>query len=284
MQLAELVNKSCLEQLTDPKSYAWYIEKFKNLTPDFSPDQFYISFGLVRRKIPNRPLCLHNEQLKIIQQAYPAFNSNLWNLQEWSRLSFILNLPLAQQPDILNTLFETADKSELITLYRLLPFLQNPRQYIHRATDGIRTNMTDVFDAIAVNNPFPAIHFSENAWNQLVLKSIFMQRPLYKIYGLNQRRNKTLAVMALDFAHERWAAGRTVTPELWRLLSGYLDDCNFEDIHKIITHGDGLSQQAGLLVISESNYQSAKNWLLTNQLSSATMSWNDIGIAFNQAE
>ena len=52
----------------------------------------------------------------------------------------------------------------------------------------------------------------------MILKAIFIERPLYKIYGLDKRMNKPLAEMLVAYVNERWAAGRDVTPELWRLV------------------------------------------------------------------
>ncbi|MEE9355305.1 MAG: EboA domain-containing protein [Methylococcaceae bacterium] len=274
--------QSCLDQLGKEGPRHWFVDRIKTIKSNFSINQLYIQFGMVKRKIPDQPLLLKPEQIYTLQQINPAFRVDSWTLQDWCRLALIQMIPVEQQAEILEPLFESADKGELIVLYRSLPFMQNQHQFIHRGSEGIRTNMIDVFDAITAHNPFPAKHFGENAWNQLVIKSIFLERPLFTIWGLDNRHNSTLAMMAQDFAHERWAANRLVTPELWRLLTGFLNETNFKDIQKIITTGDELSNQAGIRIIEESDHQLAKDWLRANNISSATMSWYDIGISANK--
>ena len=71
--------------------------------------------------------------------------------------------------------------------------------------------MRPVFEAVAHRNPYPARHFDESAWNHLVLKALFIGSTLAPIEELDARANPTLMRMLCDYAHERWAAGRTIS-------------------------------------------------------------------------
>jgi len=65
-------------------------------------------------------------------------------------------------------------------------------------------------------NPYPADYFDDLAWNQMVLKALFVGS-LHLIYGLDTRANSHTSD-GNDYAHERWAAKRSVSPEIWRLV------------------------------------------------------------------
>src|SRR5690606_25892594 len=104
------------------------------------------------------------------------------------------------------------------------PLFAWPAQWISRCAEGIRSNMAPVLESIMYDNPFPAEQLDENSWNQMVLKAFFTDKNVNRIYGLDARANRSLALTLSDYAHERWAAGRSVNPLLWRLMSGYIDD------------------------------------------------------------
>ena len=152
----------------------------------------------------------------------------------------------------LSRLLETAEVDEQVAIYAALPLLPYPEQWITPARNGLRTNITKVFDAIALHNPFPADYLSQDAWNQMVLKAVFMGRPLYQIWGLDQRTNAPLARMLVDFAHERWAADREVTPELWRLATPYLDASHQSDLARVIHSNNREERAAGVLACTQS--------------------------------
>jgi hypothetical protein len=187
----------------------------------------------------------------------------------------------------MNQLFETADMYEHQALFAALPLMPFQEDLIPRAIDGLRTNISLVFDAIALNNPFPAKYFPEANWNQMVLKAIFMQRPLYRIQGLEGRRNLALAAIARDFAHERWAAGREVMPEIWRLVAPFVNEMYLEDLKKTLATGDDLQVKAALLTLRESAFTEAKSLLESypDQVAALDMdaiAWESIGSEFQR--
>ena len=187
-----------------------------------------------------------------------------WSFQSWSldRLVRVYFLSLMTEKSVdeqayirqMNLLFDTAEMNEAVALYSAMPVLAQGEQWLLRATDAVRSNIGIVFDAIAFGNPYPAIHFSELAWNQLVLKCIFNDKPIHHIFGLMERNNPALVQTLSDFAHERWAAGRRVPSQVWRLCSPFLNESLLNDIDYLLSHEDPKDILAGTLVLQESTF------------------------------
>jgi len=144
----------------------------------------------------------------------------------------------------LRSLLQTADLSEAICFLRGLPLYPDPALHLARAREGARSGMRPVFEAVAHANPYPAEVFDEAGWNQLVLKALFIETALAPIQGLDRRANPTLARMLRDYAHERWAAGRRVSPELWRCVGPFADGAAREDLARVLRTGDEAERAA----------------------------------------
>jgi hypothetical protein len=97
---------------------------------------------------------------------------------------------------------------------------------------------------VAHASPYPGEHFDEPAWNQMVLKALFIGSRLAPIQGLDRRANPTLARMLCDYAHERWSAGRRVSPELWRCVGPFADEAARRDLAHALRQGDAAEQAA----------------------------------------
>jgi len=117
----------------------------------------------------------------------------------------------------------TAEINELIALYRGLPLYPNAASLEPRAREAVRSGMKPVFEAVAHRNPYPRETFGEDAWNQMVVKALFMGSTLWPIQGLGERGNPGLARMLVGLAQERWAAGRPVSGEMWRCVAPHAD-------------------------------------------------------------
>ncbi|RDC65216.1 EboA domain-containing protein [Adhaeribacter pallidiroseus] len=239
------------------------------------------------RFVGKKKLEITETDLAAAQALRPGFNPTGWTADQTARTLLALSLP-HQSPEeyvkTLDKLFATADVNELVALYAALPVLPYPEKLIPRLAEGVRTNMTLVFEAVALQNPYPHDYLPEEAWNQLVLKSIFTSRSLYRIYGLENRRNLKLTQMLSDFAHERWAAGRTLSPEVWRNVGPFVDAAIWPDIQKLFTQPNDTEQQAAALVCAESNYPAAKTMLdtvpdLKAKIASGELTWDTIGEA-----
>ena len=279
---------SFLERLiklqTKTEALDWLYQQRQNIKEE-GERKLFISFSLASRYFESKTIELSVGQQEEADQLRPGFMPQHWTQLQTARALLLLELDKQNQDQFVLTLTrlaETADVAEQTALYAALPILPFPQALRKRASEGIRTNMTVVFDAIALHNPYPADYLEERAWNQMVLKAVFMGRPLYKIWGADKRANPTLAQMLLDFAHERWAAHRTVTPELWRFIGPYIRKDSFADLERVSREGTPMEKEAVLLACASSSFPQAKQLLdqqqdIERKIKGGEISWSRIG-------
>jgi hypothetical protein len=197
----------------------------------------YVALGLVPRKLGKADLTLGSDELEAAAAARRCWDPRGWSVDQAARVLLLLGAAEVEPdrfPDLLDTLCATADVGELVAIYRGLPLYPRPDSLVTRAGEGARSNMRALFEAVAHRNPFPREQFAEPAWNHMVLKALFIGSTLYPIQGLDVRANRNLACMLRDFAHERWSAGRPVSPELWRCVAPYAEGEALDDLAKAL--------------------------------------------------
>ena len=181
----------------------------------------------------------------------------------------------------LQKLFATGDMGELVTLYQALPLFPHPESFTAQAAEGLRSNIKAVFEAVAHGNPFPAVHFSEEQWNQMVLKALFIDSTLQPILEFDRRANAELARILVDYAHERWAAGRVVAPELWRGVGPFIDDANLADVKRAWDTKDATAKAGVGLALAASSSEKARAMLaedesLAARIHSGEVTWESV--------
>ena len=278
--------KVLLKQSTTDKGMEWVTQKMDLLASETAKDKdLFLAFSATPRFVGKEKLQLTDAELEQANKIRKGFNPSRWTADQAARTLLLLSLP-AQNADAyvnkVETLFQTADMGELVALYGSLPLLPYPEKFRQRSAEGVRTNMGDVYEAVALENPYPADFMEEEAWNQLVLKTLFVSKPLYRIYGLEERSNPTLARMLTDYAHERWAAGRTISPELWRPIGPFINENNIQDFQKLFSQPNELEREAAALAVAQSNYKPAKELLeahpdLKRKVENGEINWNLIG-------
>lgn len=241
-----------------------------------SSTQFFQTFGLISRKISGTIPQWTNEEKTTLEGLYPGFVSANWDLQQFCRALLMTQLPVDQNIEIIKNLAEMAAIKELVCLYKGFYFLKNAPDFVSLVQEGIRTNMVAVFDSIALVNPFASKYLPVDPWNQLVLKAVFMGRPLYQIIDLDLRKNEKLALIVHDYIHERWSAGRLVSPEIWRLVAGFVNQEIAADLIRAINTGDSLTKQAALNVLQESSFYN-ENEINNEVLPISILGWEEIG-------
>jgi len=270
-----------LEDNVDNENKQWLLLKIEDIVQTESTKDLYLTYSLISTKIKSDKelsLLLDDKELKAYLEVQQA------NLQEIARIYLLCKVLRAKEdffkPKVAN-IIEVADKSELETFLKFLVLLPHPENYIVQAVEALRTNISTVFDAIALNNPYPALYFNEQQWNQMYLKAAFMQQNLNDIVQVEKRGNKELARIISDYAHERWAASREIDPSFWRPVSNFINEKLLEDMKRLFSSDNMAERKAAGLCCYYSNSSKAKELLngfpeLAKEIENGSISWSNI--------
>lgn len=209
-----------------------------------------MAFSGAARLVGRAPLAPTTTELAAAACVRPEWDPSGWTNDEAARVLLVLRAVGTEDPrPCLDRLCRGAELAELLAIYRGLPLYPQPALLSARAAEGLRSNMTAVFCAVAQRNPYPADHLGEEAWNQLVLKCLFTGAALHPVVGLERRCNPRLARMLGDYAHERWAANRPFSPELWRCVGPCADQTLLGDLERALIDDDPRHRQAAALAL-----------------------------------
>ncbi len=248
-----LLLQKWLEARLPADARAWLAEAVQRMRSGGDTD-LYRSVSLVTRKIGKADLALTAEELNQAAAAREGWDPSDWSFDQAARIYLLLvsGTDGATFLRRLDQLCDTADIGELVAFYRGLPLYPDQPRYVLRAAEGIRTSMKAVFEAVAHRNPYPAEQLAEPAWNQMVLKTLFIGSTLHPVVGLDRRANPELARMLCDYAHERWAAGRPISHELWRCVGPYARGEMLHDLGRVLEKGTEPERTAAALALASS--------------------------------
>lgn len=274
-----------LKKRLSPDTYQRIDSVFKKLVGGAEDWEVFSSFSGVPRYTGKDKLNLSEKELSEAAEIRPGWNPGQWQTDQLGRTLLLLGIAEREKAEFLDKLekiFISSDMGEAVALYQSLPILPYPEDLQDRAAEGVRSNITSVFDAVALQNPYPADYMDDDAWNQIVLKALFVGSPLYLIYGIDQRTNKKLAKMLVEYAHERWSAGRKVSPELWRPVGPFIADGYSSELEKVLENPDDIQKSAAVLALSASDSGDARKLLKQNSnivesINKKNISWDDIG-------
>lgn len=276
---------SIIQRHVTPDAWGWLNERKGAV----AGTAFNTAFAAVPRKSGKALVNISEEEKQKVQAISPGITLTNWTVDRLARVWILMHLDASDEEKYVQSieqLFLAAEMNELVALYSALPLLAYPERWRKRCADGIRSNIGDVLQAIICNNPYPSEQLDEKAWNQLVLKAFFTEKPIHEIYGLDSRANEELANTLSDYAHERWAAGRTIHPMLWRCVGPFINEAIFPDIQKTAQSAKETEQEAAALACHDSRYAPAKDLLnqlpeLKERISNNTLTWITIAQKIN---
>ncbi|MCF6313582.1 MAG: EboA domain-containing protein [Verrucomicrobiales bacterium] len=281
-----------LRRTASAEAMDWLAQECATQRGNFVQRSFYYAFSGVSRRFDKRG----GLQLQVEDEPQLTALVEGLSLQGWDQFRLgrvILLLVLAEQDELifmetLEKLLGTADLREQAAIYSALPLFPRGEQLVELAQDGLRTNIVDVFDAVALGNAFPAKFFADDAWNQMVLKALFISRPLYQIFGMDERANVHLVEALVDLAHERWAAGRWVSPELWRSCQKFVNELALADLTRLLESKQPGQREVVALLLADEGSNEGVGALreqvadLIERVKAGDLTWDQVGRDFGK--
>ncbi len=210
-----------LQRRLERRTAEWLGEAVAEVEGGVSDTRFAGLLSRASRFVRRQRLAASVEEGEQAWRCLPGWSPERWTLLEAVRVALILAHPDQRDSAFAKALeecFRYADEGETCALHRSLAHLPLGHRFRWRAAEGCRSNMRSIFEAAACDTPYPATFFDEPTWRQLVIKAVFIDAPLWRVHGVDDRLSPELARMALDLADERRSAGREVQPALWLCL------------------------------------------------------------------
>jgi hypothetical protein len=207
--------RALLESRLPQPARSWFSGAAAELDLNFDAARFFAAFSAAGRRL--------GADLVELGDLSPELHLGAWGMDELGRATLLLRAVEAVAPSaaevLVNECFSRGDNRERQAVLRALSLLPDPQRFLPTAIEACRSSVQPVFEAIACENPYPARHFPQHAFNQMVLKAVFTGVAVGRIVGLESRFDRELARMAADYAQERRAAGRTIPADLDLLMS-----------------------------------------------------------------
>lgn len=231
----------------DEETHTWLENKLDTIIESKSTKELYLSYSLIAGKIDAAIKPKVQGVNQELAEYLIAQEADLLQIVRIYLLIRVLESDKAYFSTKVANLIQVADTSELETFLKFLILLPNAEDFNKTGVEALRTNIGTIFDAIALNNPYPSKYFNDQQWNQMYLKAAFMERNLGEIVDIDKRANSDLTRIISDYAHERWAASRDIDPLFWRPVTGFLEGILLKDMDHLFKSEDKIENLAAAL-------------------------------------
>lgn len=214
LQLTEILQ----QQLSGSQS-EWLNDAIKNIQSNHdSQDTQLLLSAMASRKLSSE--ALHNLRGK-------------WNIDEAARVLLLQSYIDSSQSnsgqsshyDASWQAYRIGDENEKTAYIKGLSMLDPKGELLDIALHTGRTNNVHLFSAIALHNTYPAKYYDDGAFEQLVLKALFLGLNIAHVESLPQRLHPELSDKCMDLVRERLAADRSPPISIWLAIDiSHLDD------------------------------------------------------------
>ena len=228
-----------LKSRTTREAWEWFEEATQATAPPSNRDRVLAYYTGASRRLGKMALLLDESEKARLSTLRPLLTLNHWGADEAGRAILLLSLtylPPDEYASLVLECYEQGDSREQQSWLRALSLLPGCERFLETAIDACRTNIRELFESIACENPYPVLYFPDLNLNQLVLKSLFNGIALSRIVGLESRFNHDLSRMANDYVSEREAAHRDVPPDIWFVVAPKIEREGLLRVRRYLQH------------------------------------------------
>jgi hypothetical protein len=215
--------RQCLARTLPIEAAQWLDAEISRQREAVDERRLGIAIGLVGRRIGRAALAITAQDLVAAQSLHRCWQPDKWGTDEAARVALLLatwNTDESAFADRIERLCVTGELNEHVACLKGFAVFPAPERLLGRAREAVRSSVQPLFEAMACGNPYPAAHFDEPAFNQMVVKCVFSGVPIETIVGLDRRRNGDLMRMLRGLISERDAAKRMVPDAVHRYVAG----------------------------------------------------------------
>lgn len=171
-----------------------------------------------------------------------VFDFNPMFLTDWVRFQLIADMlvvqPLDNRKALLIQCLRYADDTEKQSLIKGLELLDPTGECKDFVVNMFRSHNLDVLMTIALGNRWPAAHFSDEEFEQIILKCLHLNFDIANVVGLNERHTIRTSRIAFDFLMQQCLANRKCHQSIYLAIQP--DDLLPEQIDAIATLPDSI--------------------------------------------
>lgn len=214
----------------------WFQDALQTIV---ASDQVIEDLGLYSAMAKRKLGSVYLQQATVIDTTFSPLDIHRWSSADAARLILLMSA-IEREPELAENIilsyYKMGDESEHIALVQGLIFFAPGEYLTELALDVGRTNNLEVLAALTLDNPYPACFYSESAFNQMVLKALFLGLAIERIEGIEQRTNPDLTRMCENYVVEREAAGRTVPNDIWLAIGPFASDTGRQQMIDYLDH------------------------------------------------
>lgn len=174
----------------EPPAAEWLESALASLVDPLDGRRFRAEWARAGRRVGSRaiePSLAEVDRLRA-EGLWPIAG---WGLDELARAALLCRALAVSPSDthlaLLRSLYLRGTIRERQALLRALARLPDPGRFVELAAEATQTHVVSVFEALALDNPYPARWLPRPLFDQMVRKALALRLPRERVLGLAER-------------------------------------------------------------------------------------------------